>query len=261
MSTVTITRFNNVKAKKTGHFRGKQGYSAADACIVPIDTDNRCHAIVDFIDNAVVQLRHGTAPSGISFCSWKGMDNKDTSFTAAYALALDYRLDRFDGLRERAAALGFAHLLITSENKARTLSAITLVIPFVAPVSKPTYERIASCIVTELGIYGLLEGALAVNHVINIHGTTMTAFERGALMDAEAYRASTARMYQGMDARKYESTAPAPAVAAQIERPFFTTNDGLFEMPCTDADMIVMRAHQAIHGTPPDLTGYGRLID
>lgn len=255
MNTIEITRFNS----------GKRGYTKADASKVPVCPEGRLQAVVQHIENAVTQLRYGQGePRGLNFAEWRGSRciNQDSKLKGVHALALDYRVEQFEALKEAADKLGFARLWVTTEDRAKTANAITLVIPFSAPLSVAQYARIASCIATELGIYGMLEGALAATHIVNVHATTLTAFERGEVLDGEQYIKRTAKMFQGMDARRYERpTPPPPAVKAQIERPFYTTDDGLFEMPMTDADLIVMQAHRTIHGTTPDLTQYGRLID
>ena len=255
MNTITITRFHS----------GKRGYTKADAQKVPVDPTGRLEQVVQFIENAVTQLRYGCGePRGLAFASYRGSKcvNREANLIEVSALALDYHLDRFEELRVAALKLGYAHLFVTTEDRAQTTNAITLVIPFSAPLSAKQYARLASCIATELGVYGLLEGALAATHIINVYATTMTAFERGEILDGEAYIKRTAKDFQGMDARKYERDAPpSRAAQAQLERPTFTSEDGLFEWPETDAEAIIRRAHQAIHGTIPDLTPYGRIID
>jgi hypothetical protein len=256
MTTIEITRFHS----------GKRGYTKADACKVPVCTETRLQAVVQHIDNAVKQLRYGNSePRGLSFASYRGSKsiNKESNLNSVHALALDYKIEQFEELAEAADRLGFAHLFVTTENRAQTQNAITLVIPFTAPLNAAQYARLASCIATELGIYGLLEGALAATHIINVYATTMTVYGRGALLDAAAYIKRTANQFQGMDARRFERAAPppTPAVAAQIDRPFYITDDGLFEMPMSDADLIVLNAHRSIYGTVPDLTNFGRLLD
>jgi hypothetical protein len=256
MSTIEITRFHS----------GERGYNKADASKVPLDTSNRLSAVVQHVENAVAQLRFGQGePRGLSFAAYKGTRcvNKDANITGVYALALDYRVEQFEALTIAAERLGYAHLFILTENRARTLNAVTLVIPFAAPLSVTQYARIASCFAAELNIYGLLEGALAATHIVNVHATTATAFVRGELLDGEAYIKRTANQFQRQDARKYEGqeSIGSKAARAQVERPFYTTDDGLWEMPLTDADLIVLKAHKAIHGTAPDLTAYGQIID
>lgn len=257
MSIIEITRFQS----------GDRGYSKADSSKVPLDTNGRCQAIIQHVENAVVQLRHGQGePRGLSFAAYKGHRcvNKDTNITAVHALMLDYNVEQFEKLAEAAEKLGYAHLFITTENRARTLNAVTLVIPFTAPLTVSQYARIASCFASELGLYGLLEGALAATHIVNVHATTMTAFVRGELLDGEAYIKRTAKMFQNQDARKWEGREPIGQQAArvQVERPYYTTDDGLFVMPLTDAEMIVRKAHMAIYGNDwPDATPFGRMLE
>ncbi|WP_242152633.1 hypothetical protein [Sphingomonas sp. BAUL-RG-20F-R05-02] len=254
MNKIDITRFHS----------GKRGYIKADSSKIAVDPEGRLQEIVQHIENAVAQLRFGQGePRGLSFAEWRGArcSNTEANLVAVHALALDYDAKQFEALKDAADKLGYARLWVLGEDRAQTTNAVTLVIPFKASLTPAQYARIASCIATELGIYGMLEGALAATHMVNVHATTLTAFERGKVLDGEAYIKRTAKMFQGMDARRYERPAPpTPAVEVQVERPFYTTSDGLFEMPFTDADLIVMQAHQTIHGTTPDLTQYGRLI-
>jgi hypothetical protein len=256
MNTIEITRFDS----------GRRGYTKADASKVPVNPEGRLEAVVLHIENAVAQLRYGQGqPRGLSFAGYRGSRciNRDSNITGVYALALDYKIGQIEKVVEAADRLGYAHLIVITENRAQTENAVSLVIPFTAPLNVGQYARIASCIATELGVYGLLEGALAATHIINVHATTTTAFVRGEILDGEAYIKRTAKDFQGMDARKFEGKEPIARQAArvQMERPTFTSHDGMFEWNTTDADLIVMQAHQAIHGTVPDLTQYGRLID
>ncbi|WP_221234699.1 hypothetical protein [Sphingomonas aerophila] len=104
------------------------------------------------------------------------------------------------------------------------------------------YSRIASCIATELSVYGLVEGALAATHIVNIHATSLTGFERGELLDGAAYIQRTARMFQRQDARRFERTTARSAAAAQIETPHYTCSDDMFAWPVTKAEQVAIPA-------------------
>lgn len=256
MKTIEITRFHS----------GLRGYTKADASLVPADLEDRFSAVIQYIENAVSQLRHGQGqPRGLSFAQYRGSGcvNKDANLHSVHALALDYKADKIEQLARAAAAFGYAHILIETEDRASTMNAITLVIPFAAPLSAAQYTRVASCIASELGVYGLLEGALAGTHIINIHATSLIASIPGKLFDAEAYIKRTAREFQGRDARKFEGPEPVARQAArvQIERPVFTTHDGLFQWSEADANVIPIGAHRLTGEAIPDLTAYGELIE
>lgn len=250
MNTMTITPFYN----------GPRAYSRATPYRAPVEPATRMRHVIQYIDNLVVQARHHSGPTGVSFATWRGTNNADSSFVEAHALALDYRVEVFEELREAADRLGVARVWFTGENKARSLNTITLVIPFTGPATKAQYERIASCIAKELDAYGLIDGALAVNHIVNVHATTLTAYERGEVLDPEAFIRRTAKLYQARDAKKYHAPSrPARAADVQLSRSFVASDDGLWEFPVSDADLIVARTHAAIHGVP-DLTRHGELI-
>lgn len=231
MTRVTVSRFNNVR-RPNKNFKGRVavGYSYSDATIVETKAEDRLQGLVQYIENCVVQLRHGSSASGLSFASWSGGTNHKSNLQMSYALALDYKIEQFEGLRERAAKLGFACVFATTENKASTQNAITLIIPFSAPVSAAQYERIACCVMSQLDVYGALEGNIAATHIVNVHATTLAAFERGQLFDPQSFLVQTANAFQSFDAKKYEGEKPAAKVRAQIERPTYTSDCGLFEL-------------------------------
>lgn len=256
MNEIEITRFHS----------GLRGYTKADASNVLADADTGFAAISQHISVLIEQLRSGRGkPRGLSFAAYRGSRcvNKDTNIKSVHALALDYRAAKVGEVAEAAAALGYAHILFDTEDRASTVNAITLVIPFAAPLSAAQYARVASCIATELGVYGLLEGALAATHIINIHATSLTASVPGELFDAESYIKRTAREFQGRDARKFEGPEPVARQAArvQIERPVFTTHDGLFQWSEADANVIPIGSHRLTDEAIPDLTAYGELIE
>ena len=202
--TLQITSFHN----------DKNAYKRADAYRMLVAPGDRMAQLTAYLDNMVVQLRHHGGPSGFNFSAWRGTSNHDGNHTEAYALAIDYQIEQFEELRDATDQLGYARVWATGEDKARTFNTITLIIPFSAPATKAQYERIASCIVKELDVYGLVDGALAVNHIVNIHATTLTAFERGDLLDPARFIERTKDMYQKRDAKKYH----APSRPTRLEQ-------------------------------------------
>lgn len=251
MTTMTITPFYN----------GPRAYSRAQPYKAPVTPSGRMTVLTQYLENLVVQARHHAGPTGVSFATWRGSSNTDANFVEAHALALDYQVAQFEALRDAADGLGWARVWFTGENKARTTNTITLVLPFAAPATKAQYERIASCVAKELDTYGLIDGALAVNHITNVHATTLTAYERGEVLDPQEYIRRTARLHQARDAKKYHAVRrPASAVRAQVDHPYVTSDDGLWSMPVRDADVIMLDAHRATPATLPDLTAHGAIV-
>lgn len=223
MNSMTITSFYNQRGR----------YRRAGAFASMVEPEQRMSHLLTFLESLTVQLRNHGGPEGLSFCAWKGADNTDANLVECHALALDYRWDRFKELRDAAERLGFARCWFTGENKAKTINTVVLIIPFTGPASKAHYERIAAVVARELDTYGLVEGALAANHIVNIHATSLTGFERGELLDPAAFIASTKDKHQVRDARKYhEEHRPASlAAAVQLQPPTVTSDDGLFAWP------------------------------
>lgn len=232
-----ITRFENGRT-----------YSKADTYAVSVQPDQRLNAVVTYIENCVAQLRHHGGPTGLSFCRWGGSSNKDRDFREASFLAIDYDIHVFEELKDAADRLGFARVWFDGENKSRTQNTIVMVIPLAAPANKHEAERIICCLVKELDIYGLVDGALAINHITNIHATTLTAYERGALLDPQAFIQRTAKMYQSRDATKYYGQRPARV--SSEPNATITTHDDLFEWSSRDADTPI-RQTKALMGAQP----------
>jgi hypothetical protein len=206
-------------------------YVRASPYVASVEADHRFRSILDYIDNAVRQLRLHSGPRGIHFGEWSGTQNVKSNLKANHAMLLDYDIRQFEELRAACDRLNVGRFYMTTENKARTQNTISLVIPFSTPVDAATYERVTSCIVKELDVYGLVDGVLSSTFVTNIHATTMTVFERGPLFDAEAFKVRTAHLYRRQDAHKYYQATRPVSLKAVIERekPLRTSHDGLFE--------------------------------
>ncbi len=194
MPTMTITAFHeNTRSRK--YMTGPAYRALFEA--------NKFQLITRYIENQVVQNRDHSGPRGLHFGAWRGGSNEKSNLRTNDALLLDYRRSQFEEVRAGIQRMGYAHIWIDTENKARTLNTISLVVPFREPVDAPTYERIASCFAKEIDTYGMIDGAITSTFITNIHGTSMVVPHEGELLDAEAYKRATKNLYQRQDAAKY----------------------------------------------------------
>ncbi|MBB5715829.1 hypothetical protein FHS94_002686 [Sphingomonas aerophila] len=79
MAQIEITRFKS----------GRSGYTKADSSKVPLDRNDRATAVIQYVENAICQLRHGQGePRGISFASYTGVGgrNLESKIEGVYAL-------------------------------------------------------------------------------------------------------------------------------------------------------------------------------
>lgn len=75
--------------------------------------------------------------------------------------------------------------------------------------------------------YGMAHGCLAATHIIQVHRTSLCVTVRGRTLNPEAEIKRTAKLYQRLNALKYEGTHPA-SKSAQSEHEPQAIEDGLF---------------------------------
>lgn len=153
-----------------------------------------------------------------------------SNLVGANAIMLEYALSRDDTeivqrLHDRASALGWAHFLIDTE--AKSGNTITIVFPLTSHIDPAKFARLASILAEELDEYGMEHGCLAATHIIQVHRSTMSCVFPGTPLDPVKEIKRTAKMYQRLNARKYEGTRPVSNSTTQGDGPL-EIQDGLF---------------------------------
>lgn len=238
MTTITITPFSE---------NSKKAYSRGTPYVAPVDTDGRLNVLLAEIDNRVVQMRRYSGPRGLHLGKWKNLELVKSNLIECHGLAMDWNIRKFEEVRERVEAMDVAHAWVTGETKGRDANTIILIVPFSQPVSAAVYERLACVFAKQIDVYGLVDGSLTATHAVNIHATSLTAFGRGTLLDAEAYKQRTASQYQERDAAKYYLPERPPAKVVEPRKiETEQSHDGMFEWAST-ADSIVAHAQARIN--------------
>lgn len=222
MTTITLSRFD----KSTRAYTYVDTYKA---CLTSYETN--CPPIQGYMDGLIKQMNKlPDEPCGWTFAQWKAGTNLASNLVAAHAIVLEYALKRDDAeivqrLHDRATSLGWVHFLIDTE--AKSGNTITVVFPLTSGINQSQYARLASILAEEMDEYGMEHGSLAATHIVNVHrSTTSCVFTTGKVLDPEAEIKRTAKMYQRLNARKYEGTRPL-SKSTQSEGPL-EIQDGLF---------------------------------
>ncbi|MGW8278902.1 hypothetical protein ACWGK7_05340 [Sphingomonas aurantiaca] len=129
-------------------------------------------------------------------------------------------------LHDRAEDLGWAHFLIDTE--AKSGNTITIVFPLTSAIDQAQYARLASILAEQLDEYRMEHGCLAATHIVQVHRTTSPVVFTGTAMDPLKEIKRTAKMYQRLNARKYEGTRPSGKLLTQSEDAPQAIEDGLF---------------------------------
>lgn len=222
METITLTRFE----KSTRAFTVIDSYKA---CLC--NEDDNCHPIGTYMDGLVRQMRvHADEPTGWSFAQWRKGTNIASNLIGANAITLEYARTRDDAeivtrLHDKAQALGWAFFLIETETKSG--NTISIVWPLISTITDKQYARLASILAEEMDEYGMAHGCLAATHIIQVHRTSLCVVVRGKTLYPEAEIKRTAKMYQRLNALKYEGARPANKSAQNEDEPQ-TIEDGLF---------------------------------
>ena len=223
MTTVTLSRFE----KPARCFTGVDTYKA---CLS--NADENCAPIQGYMDGLIRQLHnHADEPTGWSFASWRKGTNVASNLIGANAIMLEYALSRDDSeivqrLHDRAEDLGWAHFLIDTE--AKSGNTITIVFPLTSTIDQAQYARLASILAEQLDEYRMEHGCLAATHIVQVHRTTSPVVFFGTAMDPVKEIKRTAKMYQRLNARKYEGTRPVGKSFTQSEDAPQAIEDGLF---------------------------------
>ena len=222
MTPVTLSRFD----------KSARAYTLVDtfkACLNN-STDN-CHSIQSYMDGLIRQMwSQADEPSGWSFAEWRNGTNLSSNLVGAQAIILEYALSRDDTeivqrLHDKAQDLGWAFILIDTETKSG--NTISIVFPLTSPINQAQYARLASILAEELDEYGMEHGSLAATHIINVHRSTTPMVVQGTPLDPEKEIKRTAKMYQKLNARKFEGTRPTSRQFAESEEAM-AIQDGLF---------------------------------
>lgn len=235
MITTTLSRFE----------RSSRAFTYIDnyqACLSAQDAN--CHPIQGYMDGLIRQLRnHPNEPTGWSFATWKAGTNLTSNLKGANAIVLEYAMPSHDTeiinrLRDRAEDMGWAYFLINTETRAG--NTISIVWPLTSSINPQQYARLASIMAERVGEYRLEAGSLAATHIITVHASTLPIVVQGPALDGEAEIKRTAKLYQRLNARKWERHRPAPQSpeerqhdeAGSLEQ----SDDGLFLWPLSEAE-------------------------
>lgn len=222
MTPITLSRFD----------RSARCFTLVDsykACLS--NSDDNCAPIQGYMDGLISQLyTQHDEPTGWSFATWRKGTNLASNLVGANAIMLEYALSRDDSeivqrLHDKARDLGWTFFLIDSETKSG--NTITIVFPLTSQVTPAQYARLSSILAEQLDEYRMEHGCLAATHIIQIHRTTTSAVFHGTPLDPEKEIKRTAKMYQRLNARKYEGTRPT-GKATQSETGPVAIEDGLF---------------------------------
>lgn len=222
MTPITLSRFD----KSARAFTFRDSYKG---CLS--NADDNCAPIEFYMEGLIKQLKtYADEPTGWSFAEWRKGTNVASNLVGANAIMLEYALPRDDTeivqrLHDRAAALGWAHFLIDTESKSG--NTITIVFPLTSHIDPAKFARLASILAEELDEYGMEHGCLAATHIVQVHRSTISCVFPGTPLDPVKEIKRTAKMYQRLNARKYEGTRPARKLAAQGDGPL-EIQDGLF---------------------------------
>lgn len=224
MTPVTLTRFD----KNARVFTRVDGYKAC----LSSQHDN-CSGIEAHMNGLVRQLHnHMDEPTGWSFATWRsGQGGLLSNFVSASGIMLEYALGRDDTdivsrLHDKAQRLGWTFFMFDSEDKDG--NTITIVFPTTSPINEKQYARLASIFAEELDEYGMAHGCLAATHIVQIHRTTTPVVFHNKPLDAEKEIKRTAKLYQSLNARKYETKRPAGKTLTPSEISPQVVEDGLF---------------------------------
>ncbi len=223
MTSVSLSRFE----KSARCFTLIDNYKA---CLS--NADENCAPVQGYMDGLIRQLHnHTDEPTGWSFATWRKGTNVASNLVGANAVMLEYALSRDDTeivqrLHDKARDLGWAHMLIDTETKSG--NTITLVFPLTSQIDQAQYARLASILAEQLDEYRMEHGCLAATHIVQVHRTTSPVVFSGTAMDPVKEIKRTAKMYQRLNARKYEGTRPSGKLLTQNENAPQAIEDGLF---------------------------------
>lgn len=209
MNPITLSRFE----KSTKAYTLVDSYSA---CLSSTTTD--CHSVQGYMDGLIRQLqRHSDEPTGWSFARWRRGNNAAVNLLEAHAVVLEYALPREDTeivrrLHDRAKDLGWAFLLIDTENRAG--NTITIAFPLTEGATVPQYGRLSAVLAEQLGEYGMVSGSLAATHIVHVHRSTTPAVFAGKILDPQSEILRTADLYQGQAARRFEGEGSGRSLTA-----------------------------------------------
>jgi len=221
MRSIILSRFE----------RGTRAYTFIDSYRACLDTDENGHSIQGYMDGLIRQMfTYHDEPTGWSFAEWRKGTNIASNLIGAHAIMLEYRIDRDDTeivqrLHTKASDLGWTHFLIDTET--RRNNTVTIVFPLTSPITGNQYARLASILAEQLDEYEMEHGCLAATHIVNVHRTSTPCVFAGTPIDPEAEIRRTAKMYQRLNARKFEGNRPAFPQRQIAEEPV-VIEDGLF---------------------------------
>lgn len=223
MTPVTLSRFD----------KGARAYTLIDSYKACLSSDGEnCHSIENYMNGLIRQMyNHPDEPQGWSFATWKKGTNLASNLIEANAIILEYALTRDDTeiverLHDKAKDLGWAFFLIDTETKSG--NTISIVWPLTTGINTAQYARLASIFAEEMDEYRMEHGSLAATHIIQVHRTTTPIVVQGTPLDPEKEIKRTAKLYQRLNARKYEGARPAGQPTTQSENAPQPIEDGLF---------------------------------
>lgn len=223
MTPVTLSRFE----------KSARCYTYVDSYKACLDSsDHNCHSIQGYMNGLVAQIiSHVDEPTGWSFAEWRKGTNLSSNLVGVNAVMLEYAMSRDDTdiinrLHDKAQKLGWAFFLIDTET--RSGNTLTIVFPLTSSINQAQYARLASILAEELDEYGMEHGCLAATHIIQVHRTTTPVVFQGTPMNPEREIKRTAKMYQRLNARKFEGTRPVSLHVTQSGSEAQAIEDGLF---------------------------------
>lgn len=237
MTPVTLSRFD----------KGARAYTFIDtykACLR--NADDNCHSIESYMGGLIRQMHnHPDEPQGWSFATWRKGTNVASNLVGANAIVLEYALTKDDTdivqrLHDKAERLGWAFFLIDTETKSG--NTISVVWPTTTAITPAQYARLASIFAEEMDEYRMEHGSLAATHIIHVHRSTTPCVFAGTPLDPEKEIKRTAKLYQRLNARKYEGTRPLKPQGVTSSDAPQPIEDGLFVFFETPAEKVQREA-------------------
>lgn len=223
MTPVTLSRFD----------KGARAYTLIDSYKACLSSDGEnCHSIEIYMIGLIRQMyNHPDEPQGWSFATWRKGTNVASNLVGANAIVLEYLLTKDDTeivqrLHDRAQDMGWAFFILDTETMSG--NTVSIVWPTTTAITPAQYARLASIFAEELDEYRMERGSLAATHIIHVHRTTTPCVFQGTPLDPEKEIKRTAKMYQRLNARKYEGARPLKRAGVTSSDEPQPIEDGLF---------------------------------
>lgn len=216
---LTVTRF--ARANKTAR--------AQDNCQAALYGERN---MIDALEGLIqIQREQIGQPRYWSFGTYSSTHSKD-SFDGATAITLEYNILSEQALRDALSTLGWAHLIVDTENKA--CNSIAVVFPLEEPISDPVlYTRAASLLIAVLDVYLLQDGCWTITYLTQARPLAKIEFENGMVLNAAAFAAKHQSWYvrasDWMVAPKRAAKTVIPAGIQQLMMRAAATNAQLGE--------------------------------